>query len=412
MTILLPRKWTKQPQQPVAIDWSSELNKNLLGAMNMGVVHTPTGIILPAYSSDSGLIATPSGVGVSIAANANSTRRFDDLPTTAAGDPFTLEFIVYASAFSSLAAIVTYTTSAYSDGNVSSSAFDGGNHRACMSYGGGTPQDIYAWNGANDFDGNTPFELNKLQHIFITKEPGTGAVQMTVYLNGVQVAQGNSTGGVPFLASGPCLYIGGKHHAGTTAITGAVVQASVSNRLVPAAEVLERSCNPWQIFKASPRRVWVSGVGGGSVSGVETAWRVANESAKATAWRTQAEAVREAAWRVLNESAKATAWRTQVEAAREAAWRVLNESAKATAWRTQAVFARDSTWRIATSLARLVSWRIGSTVLSPPSVVVYASPFTRLVYATSNSRLVYATSNSRLVYATSNSRLVYAQEQP
>jgi hypothetical protein len=128
--------------------------------------------------------------------------------------------------------------------------------RGVLTFTGTDPCDIYAWGGNQDFDSNVPaLGNNAPQHIVVTKAPGTGAVQWTVYRNGLQIAQGNSTNLQPWETSGPYFYVGGRHPSATATITGSVSRASVFAKTMQAAEVADRYARAWIDF--APRQIWV-----------------------------------------------------------------------------------------------------------------------------------------------------------
>ena len=166
-----PTRWTRQPLDRLAVDWSAPLASGLKFVYTRDRLLTPAGSFLPAsiWSSNAGLQSTPYGVGYRLGGNAADYVRFDNTYSPTSNEAFTLEIYVIASSYPSLGGTAGLATTSVTNGSYNGTA---GQTRAVLSFNGTDPCNIYFLaTGGNDFDSLTPFEANKIQHVFVVWDP-------------------------------------------------------------------------------------------------------------------------------------------------------------------------------------------------------------------------------------------------
>ena len=249
-SLILPRRFTSQPQGAVEIDWG---NESLKAVISGNEIYTPSG-----HKQASGSYST--NAGKVLLSGGNQYLKADIGFISAAANAITIELLFNPSSIPSLASAITLSPDSTTTGICTGAQ---GSVRGLLGYTGGSPLDMYAWGGDQDYDTNTPFTLSR-QHLIIVKSAGAGAVPWKVYLDGVLVSSGNSSNAQPWVNSGPYLYLGTRHVAGATNITAEYEFAAVHSRELSAAEISDRAANPWQIFRAKPRVLYFDASTGSS----------------------------------------------------------------------------------------------------------------------------------------------------
>lgn len=235
-SLILPNKWTSQPQYPVEIDWSNPLARGLV------VANTP-------FTKNN--IVT------------------NDAPVLNTGVSVTVDGISTYTATSGLLGWGISTSSNYTF--LSFGKFRVGAARISAIAASGANQTLY-------------FDTLNTGSIKLYKYNGSYPLMVDTGIIGVEGQILNTA--VTSNASGVSVFINGKS-AGSTATTldhtninqagfiyrqGATTYPDVLkglgfflafNRTLSALEIKSLSDNPWQIFKSQSRRIWVVGAGGG-----------------------------------------------------------------------------------------------------------------------------------------------------
>ena len=240
--LILPQKWTRQPQVPVEIDWS-----NPFGA-RVEYYFTPNfqgGRSRLSPSTPSGGVTRVSGkYGIGLKGNGSSGYVAGPPNISIAGQGALTRFAVLRVG-------------------------SGGSTRAILSSGGSGGA---MWRVANNTDlvwvktnMNVEFTqagiLSAGEYCILVSVNNPVANAFYTYKNGVLVATtaaiSTSAGGVASVGqSGTGSSFGDHELYLVGSLTGAL----------SASEAREFTSNPWQIFKPQPRRIWVGAAGGGDVS--------------------------------------------------------------------------------------------------------------------------------------------------
>lgn len=270
-----------QPQEAARVDWSNPINEGL-GCLFYGQLPEAVSGREPSVVSGS-LDVGEAGSAFSINGGSGDERlayAVEQLPS--AGAPITLEFLVWLSSAPELSAIggicpeATFTTTG---GN--------GQRRALIAYPG-SPGNIYWWGNSNDWDSGIDFPTGALRHVLVSKGPGTSGATITLYVDGIEVAQGSNGGTLVLPSSGPFFVIGSRHVIGTQ-ITGKIFKAAYYVAEKTAQEAALLASRPWANFA---ERICVPVSAGAPTAALEGA---ATGSASATGALTTAITVASAA---------------------------------------------------------------------------------------------------------------------
>jgi len=266
--LILPNKWTRQPQYPAQIDWSNPLTLGLLGAIS-------------ASSKDGTIVGAPafevSSAGVALKTNGSTL-----ISKTVASPISSATLLIVGNAVNSASA------------NVFLSSFgtnSGGNQTFVIqppSSGGSSP--LRALIRVADGGGVSTRESATYKnnadsiiddHVFAAVYYGTS--KLDLYLDGKldngTTANTAASGNVTALDN---IALGGIKRGTNGYSTGIRQHLALGfNRALSASEINSLSANPWQIFKAPARRLWV-GVAGGAAALAANAAAQASASAAAT----------------------------------------------------------------------------------------------------------------------------------
>jgi hypothetical protein len=272
--LILPQKWTNQPQTPVGIDWGNPLTRGLAFAWNAAnprhlengrlattdntgkiiagigrAVDSSTGQVnlewanyQPIVTSDGAgtgdftlcLLANPAVAGGGAVEHGLAQKN------DAAGAPYaqaTLLFHANATAGYVSGSVSFFTYSSSSAGIAATGKIDGNWH---------------LWTGTRR---GTTFSLYRDAELIAS---ATDVVR--------NISQASR-----YLA------IGSRGNGTTEAYRDGAAFAFGSNRALSASEIATLASNPWQIFKAPARRLWVAGAGGNgtaTITGVSGAGQV------------------------------------------------------------------------------------------------------------------------------------------
>lgn len=257
--LILPNRFTSQPQYPVDIDWSNPLAQSCAGS------YLP---INPNTSSGSpGRTVSKYGIG-------NTFVRASSQSVTI---PLRKNIVCTATG-ATVIGIANSTDLANVQGIFSIS--DGTSYFAVLFRGdlGGVPISAASWDGSSFNQWATSAYTSGTNYVIaITTDP---LGNFNVYLNGVlQSGNQTNTGSLPTAALNK-LIIGSADNGTTTYLSGASFFATAFGRVLSVAEIKALSDNPWQIFKAPQRRIWVATTSSGSTGTV--AYTNANDTSAAS----------------------------------------------------------------------------------------------------------------------------------
>ena len=234
-----------QPSELANINWSAAISRNLQFVTSHRVGIRRFGKILASsvYSGNAGLQSYGAWRGYRISGNSADHVRFDTGLTSAGSDPCTVEFLVVASSYPSLAALGGLSAEGYTNGAIGG----GGGCRAVLSFGGSAPCNMYYYGGGADYDSGVPFTVNTVQHIFAMKFAGATTPSLSIWRNGKQIILGGSGGN--FGTSGPYFYLGARYTSGAATIDGIIVKAAFYDTILTATEIASLTANQWQQFE-------------------------------------------------------------------------------------------------------------------------------------------------------------------
>jgi len=240
-SILLPRRFTSQPQGAVQIDWSNPITKDLSfvwGAANPGaeIVTGAKGFGYTTYPT----IQTTVGIsGKCARASSNSVISFSAAPIKA------------SSAYTLLAFIVDD----YGGGSIRN-FFDADNQNYTRTFqfrcNTSSKADFIAFNTAG-----SAFTVTTSSNISISTASCIVGVAngnaLSIYLNGRLDATAASTGTIRPINSANALTIGGRISGGslTNMFGGQIYLIAHFARALNASEIARLSANPWQLFKVA-----------------------------------------------------------------------------------------------------------------------------------------------------------------
>lgn len=219
--LILPQKWTSQPQTPVGIDWSNPICAGIISAQDARGFDHVTGPGIYLNSDPITRDVSRYGIGASFGTNALS---FPVAPYS-------------GTVNDSLLFIGTQETGGWAVGNINNGlgfSTNGSNHGFANEFHTttkGTPM----WSG-----------------IGLCIGVSTGQFSLSdVWVNGVQ-----QTGLVRYTTPVP---------ANVSRMTGEAAQKAILSvrwkRRLSVSEIKSLSDNPWQIFKSQSRRIWVGSTG-------------------------------------------------------------------------------------------------------------------------------------------------------
>jgi len=248
--------WTSQPQYPAPIDWSNPLTQGLVGLFD-----SVNGIDLVDGGFPSTNSVTRGVISKGRIANfSNSAQIYPHKPryaTTGALTIFTPLVVTslanYSGILSKSSNYLTFpfelrlgsspTTSEIDfqrgGGGVAASAFKGSGSLISANPG------VVQYLAVRCISG----DLNTAPDVFVNK------TKTTLARNGYSIITGTAAD------NGSSLRVGNRFDT-TTYLNGGIQYLGLWNRALSDSEILSLSDNPWQIFQAQPRKLWVSAGGG------------------------------------------------------------------------------------------------------------------------------------------------------
>jgi len=254
--IILPSKWTRQPQYPVEIDWNNPFAENLIIAGTPASNRNIANGDLPAIESE---ISTSYDDGMAYA--------------SASGG---IGWAVAPSSEFTIISIGQYRIGNNRAGGVFSSTANLGLY--FDEFTSGQSIKLYKYDGAWQLLINTfviPSEGTQL-----TLAATSSASGLQTYINGTIV--GSTTGVINLAGINQAGFI---YRQGTThypAVMKGRTGFLLFNKELSANGIQTISENPWQILKRRSRRIWVGGVAGGDVTLAAAATSQATASANLT----------------------------------------------------------------------------------------------------------------------------------
>jgi hypothetical protein len=335
--LILPSRFARQPQSPVQIDRSNPLTRGLI------VAAIPFGTSF--YDCVSGQLFTQTGPVV-VGQNAegsnilfvNTVTQYYRLPVKMAAT----DNVTVASIFA--------PNNLTKQGTAAAFAEDSGSN-------------AYQWTIGNGYSGTSQWDAiykdgsgsTGVVNI-ATPTPATGApVRMMgryslaskdIWVNGVKVASSATATTTWGASKFQAFSIGSYDHFGSKMdIMDGWVNASFGwNRFLSDAEAVEFYRNPWQLFKAPARRIWVAASGSG-VNGA-IAWLEQNDT---SALSSTVSATSAASW---TEASDSTAIAASVTVATSATWTEANDS---TAIAGAATVSGSASWTEASDSASIAA---------------------------------------------------------
>jgi len=246
--LILPNRFTSQPQYPAGIDWSNPLTLGLLGAIS-------------ASSKDGTIVGAPafevSSAGVALKTNGSTL-----ISKTVASPISSATLLIVGNAVNSASAnsfLSSFGTN--SGGNQTfviqppSSGLSPLRALIRVANGGGVSTRESA-----TYVGNTDSIID--DHVFAAVYYGTSSIDL--YLDGKldngTTANTAASGNVTALDN---IALGGIKRGTNGYSTGIRQHLALGfNRALSASEIKSLSANPWQIFKSQQRRIWVGAAGG------------------------------------------------------------------------------------------------------------------------------------------------------
>jgi hypothetical protein len=250
------RARTRQPQQLAGIE-RNPLTRGLALAINPAVGNLDVAAARAAASAGGvSRVGALRGVGLLAASNTSVGMRFANSPLyTSTGDgkgDFTV-LIIAAPKPSSAREIIYCTQNGaqefYLCANtaIAGSATTAGRFSAFSNAGGASGVEVDGY-----LDGNP--------HVFAytrSNAVGGGSATGTLYIDGKIAGSSGNVIPAQIWSSASSDYIGG-YSSGSWGVSGAVTLVLGWNRILSAQEIAEVSRNPWQVFKAPRRRLWLA----------------------------------------------------------------------------------------------------------------------------------------------------------
>jgi hypothetical protein len=237
--ILLPGRFNQQPQQAVAIDWGNPLTKGLISCID-----GRTNYDLMAGAPTTNTAAQANGTGGAGPAYASGTYQTFPFNRSSITNKFTyFLFCDHTTAGNSfLFGDVETAGAGYNAG-----LYTNGSNFLLFVKTGGSGTSVTSTSSAN------PIKSLRLGGTY-------DGANMRIFINGVREASTAKTGNVDTGAFALNLnrWNGSSPHSGNAFLR------LVFNIVKSDAEMRELSDNPWQVFKAPPRRIWGVAAGGGS----------------------------------------------------------------------------------------------------------------------------------------------------
>lgn len=244
--LILPNKWTSQPQYPALLDLGNPLAQICVGAYLPANNNLKTG--------GPSLIVSNFGVGYKFL---RTSSQHITIPLTS---PISL-----TSSGATLIGIFNSTDIAA--GQCAFALTDGGSHFSVLPRGdlADDPISAASWNsGASSFrQFKGPSYASGVNYVVAITTDTAG--NFDIYLDGVlQSGSYTNSGTIPSVSMTK-LEIGASNGTGDF-LSGSVFSALAFKGRLNQQEIKSLSDNPWQIFKAPQRRIWVAGAGGLTLS--------------------------------------------------------------------------------------------------------------------------------------------------
>lgn len=239
--VILPSRWTRQPQGPVEVDWNNSLTRGLIHALHFARQQDLVTRGRATLSRTVEPTATPAGVGLKVSGGATINWT---VPAAFSAGSFSIFALVQPAAWVAYATVFTkgyYEPAILCDANgLPNYGGQGGAAGAWSSSGTGVAAGSV---GSFAMTRNTSIENS-----------------YDVYVNGRQCVNA----GYGSTATDPTLKFGAEASGGS-AFNGTYLLALLYSAGLPDERVAELHRNPWQLFRPQRRRLYiVTGTGGSS----------------------------------------------------------------------------------------------------------------------------------------------------
>lgn len=248
--LILPRRFRQQPQQVPPINWGNPITRGLglaWVASNPNLAQGPSG--LPTISSNT-LTKSNSVHGVTGTASGSANYLAFSTNAMFLSNTWTSLSVVTVPVANTTAAI---TTVAASPG---SSTVD----RSLYLQGGVPYADLY-----DGSDKNATYGPAITVGVPYVLAASSGGSSIDVWVNGATTSTATSNGGYGYGGTNPQFIVGygagGLTGPGATGSSNAIIALQLYwTRALSNAEQVSMAANPYQIFKAPPRRLWALAV--------------------------------------------------------------------------------------------------------------------------------------------------------
>lgn len=263
--LILPQKWTSQPQTPVEIDWSNPITRGFLKAF----IPSTSKAILKGSAPSYLLKPSVTGIGYS---GKRTVAYWEASPTALiSGNPtWSIVLSVVSADVGIAGGLGLYCERPNATQIVKIAGSTGGSGVAefvCRDASGNLAI-ITSSKVVND---------GKPHVLAFTRVASNSHIG---YVDGINVGASSTNVNGSFGATDAL--IGADKANDSADFNGAIPLVSLWNRALSATEIKSLSDNPWQIFKAQSRRIWVGGVAGGDVTLAAAATSQATASANLT----------------------------------------------------------------------------------------------------------------------------------
>lgn len=237
--LLLPGRFSQQPQQHARIDWGNPITRGLVFAYNLGA--PAGGISVASQTAGGNIVFTPKGMARQTTSGSSDVI-LDNVPTTATGANYSMLAVGTANS--------TSTTQSAVDDDTDTSSPRVFQFRLNSAKGELITFDT---SGNPYFATASAMSLAQLQAGFVLGAQVAGN-SIALFQNGIKT--GGSASNTQRTGSGTVRIGQHKGVAGAGWTTGGLCLVAQWARTLSDAEFSSLTDNPWQLFAAPPRRLW------------------------------------------------------------------------------------------------------------------------------------------------------------
>lgn len=228
MGYMLPSRLTA-PEGPLILS-SRTTGQAVLFSWCGGEVARPFVDTVPTFVGSIARVKSPYGPGFATTGGADRATYQRGVPLGNLNGGFTIEVLCAITACPSLSGFVSIFGTVHAG-------------RGLIAFSGGLNRNIYFWSASADLASGVDWRIDGLpQHVFITSVGGSGTT-MTFYRDGLSIASG-TTPGLAAIATSP-VQIGDTNVGWNSTPTGTIYKAALYNRGLTAAEIWEKTRNPF-----------------------------------------------------------------------------------------------------------------------------------------------------------------------